>query len=130
MEIKRVVLGQDISMRADLIGDDLTVCCFGGHTAHIGAVSIAMPYVTGTGIRSASVSTVVVPSHREDEMSRQLAGQFCKAIGRTVSVICGIHYDNIRKEDISVIESEVRTLAQELLTKICQVNCSGLRLKC
>jgi hypothetical protein len=54
-----------------------------------------------------------LPGHREDEIASRMAGTLAEALNCAVCVSAGIHFDNITREEIAVVE----TLADELTEK-------------
>jgi len=114
MEISRIIEGRGITISAKYIGEDLNILCCGGDRAHIGAVSLATSCHRGHKTQ-ASVSTITVLAHRDDELSCVLAERFCKALGCTVLVACGIHYDQISPEQIQTVVKETLCMGGEIL---------------
>lgn len=115
--VTRLVNGREITVEAFIVGADIQVLCFGGDKPHIGAVSLAEPYESD-GAGHASVSTITALSHREDILSRQLAAAISKKLGARVAVSCGIHYDNITRELISLVIEEVTDMGEELASML------------
>ncbi|BFH13620.1 hypothetical protein WJ0W_004000 [Paenibacillus melissococcoides] len=89
--------GEDIRVEAIRQGRDWLFLLSGGD-AHIGAVS--------TSWKEAGqwkVTTHAVPGHREDELAAAMALRASEALGTTVTVAAGIHYDQLRKEHIALV---------------------------
>ena len=84
----------DIELSATVVGRDLLLLITGG-LRHIGASSTA--YVDGDRIE---VLTSAVPNHKEHTLTETIAMRVAEATRRTVTVVMGIHYDNLSKEDI------------------------------
>ncbi|WP_432735000.1 hypothetical protein [Maridesulfovibrio sp. FT414] len=100
------------------MGRDLCVSLFGGDTPHIGAVALAVPH---SGIKDrakadATVSLLAVTGHREDGLAREMAYGLATHFNCTVSVSCGIHLDNARKDEISDILKASDALLKEALS--------------
>ncbi|WP_433946633.1 hypothetical protein [Paenibacillus sp. SN-8-1] len=85
----------DISLEFHEIGRDILLIITGGD-AHIGAVSTAYP----SGKFSPEVHTAEVPGHKESLLSSDFALRASKWLNRTVTVVIGIHYDNLSSEQI------------------------------
>ena len=94
-----------VTLRAVEIGDDLLVTITGGK-AHIGATAFG---TNAGGLASSSVITT--PGHRDDRVAKTAAEKLAKALKKNVTVVAGIHYDQITKEEIA----EVLRLCDELV---------------
>ncbi|MNH77442.1 hypothetical protein D3C87_316860 [compost metagenome] len=88
----------DIRLEFREIGRDILLIITGGH-AHIGAVSTAYP----SQRYSAEVHTAAVPGHKESLLSADFALRASKWLNRTVTVVMGIHYDNLSSEQIECV---------------------------
>ena len=107
-----------IYLDAKLIGRDLLVSIFGGDEHHIGGVSIAN--VTESHYRDAStvsVSTLTFPGHKDYVLSGSVSETLCKALGTSVVVTVGIHYDEASTEEIQEIIRVVQELTAELVER-------------
>lgn len=103
----------DILLTETEVGRDILLLITGG-VRHIGAASTAYP--EGEGI---AVQTSAVPGHKEHTISDKIAVKVAGALKRTVTVVMGIHYDNLTMEQISqVVESVDGRVEQYLREKI------------
>lgn len=84
----------DIELAASVVGRDLLLLITGGDR-HIGATSTA--YLNGDNIE---VLTSAVPHHKEHTISESIAVKVAESLRRTVTVVMGIHYDDLSKEGI------------------------------
>lgn len=100
-----------LQMRTEWSGKDLLVTLTGGDI-HIGAVALA----DKTGVK-----TLQRQNHREGEIVADLASTLANVFGCGVVVVCGIHYDNINKEEIA----EVLRLATELRDDLIKLEQNG-----
>ncbi|GAJ03892.1 unnamed protein product, partial [marine sediment metagenome] len=82
----------DIELTAVTVGRDLLLLITGG-VRHIGAASTAYP--DGDTV---TAMTTAVPHHKEHTISEAIALKTASALNRTVTVVMGIHYDNLSKE--------------------------------
>ncbi|WNS45030.1 hypothetical protein [Paenibacillus sp. MMS20-IR301] len=87
----------DIELSEIAVGRDLLLLITGG-VRHIGAASTA--YMDG---ETARVMTSAVPHHKEHTISEAIALEVAAALNRTVTVVMGIHYDNLSKEGIAEV---------------------------
>jgi gallate decarboxylase subunit D len=102
---------EDIELSPIAVGRDLLLLITGG-VRHIGAASTA--YVDGDNI---SVSTSAVPHHKEHTISEAIALKVAAALGKTVTVVMGIHYDDLSKEDITKVVEIVNSKVDQYLTQ-------------
>lgn len=81
-----------IELHVEYMNCDIAVYCrqldygyeiriFGGHRSHVGSVTV----VDGQG----ALQTITLPGHKEDIITRQ-----------PVSVLAGVHYDDLKKEQL------------------------------
>ncbi|MGE7616177.1 hypothetical protein [Paenibacillus sp. NPDC101420] len=104
---------EDIELTAMPVGRDLLLVISGG-VRHIGAASTA--YLNGERVE---VQTSAVPNHKEHSISEDIAIRVAEALNRTVTVVMGIHYDDLTKEGIKeVVEivnnKVIQYLAQQM----------------
>lgn len=77
---------------------------------HVGAISHMEPGV--------ELQTIQFPTHKDAVVSDFFAQSLCEKMGCAVTVCCGIHYDDITKEQISQIVDCTKKIYDELLEKI------------
>lgn len=84
-----------IELWARLCGNDLQVTICGGTGYHIGASALASPVSEyhGRPAKSATVSSICLPGHKDDEIARSAAKYLSAMLERTVQVTAGIHID-------------------------------------
>jgi gallate decarboxylase subunit D len=100
---------EDIKLEAIPVGRDLLLLITGG-VSHIGAASTAYPSGEGT-----EAVTSAVPGHKEHTLSEEYARRASAALGRTVTVVMGIHYDNLSKEEIKEISKRTTEMLDHYL---------------
>lgn len=105
----------DITLVEVPVGRDTLLIITGG-VAHIGAVATA--YVGPDGIE---VQTSRVPAHEEHRIVEKCARKAAAALGRTVTVAAGIHYDDITKEQIMAVVVSVDKVMDEYLQRVLNV---------
>lgn len=110
------VNGYEIRAEAVLSGNDLTVIVKGGSRPHIGSVSIAVPRksMLNDGDMSATVSTINLPGHKDNEIGDMFAKGIAIATGSTCVVTCGIHIDNITKDEIDSVLAASKQLLDRM----------------
>ncbi len=82
-----------IKFKSLQIGDDYLIIITGGD-AHIGAISL---------YEKNSFLTIKKVSHMDDVVTKMVAKKIYKKLNKDVTVLCGIHFDNITKNKISKI---------------------------
>lgn len=100
---------EDIRLQPVLLGCDHLLVISGGE-AHIGAASTAF-YKDG----EVQVETVSVPGHKENVLTHGMAKQAAEELKATVTVVMGIHYDGLKREEIEQISSIALELLQQYL---------------
>lgn len=99
----------DIRVERQETGKDTLLVVTGG-AAHIGAVSTA--YREDGEYK---VNTAVVPGHKEHVISEPAALHAARLLERTVTVVMGIHYDGITREQIGEVGDVVSSLIDKVL---------------
>lgn len=111
-----------LTLTAQRLGLDLSVCLFGGDVPHIGAVAVAQPRpsLRNAEENSASCSVITLTGHKEDEPARATALFLAQKLNVAVTVACGIHLHDITLEEIREVMRLCGTLAvrcaDEILT--------------
>jgi len=110
----------DIEAEALRIGDDYLVAIWGGEKPHIGAVAAAQPRpsLANPEANSATASVICFPAHKEFEIARVVSEELAATLGASVVVTAGIHWDNIGKEGIGKVLSNVKILTDLILERI------------
>lgn len=89
-----------IQLVAFLCGRDLSVTITGGESPHIGAVCLAQFEEERA---SATVSTICVYGHRDDQIAMACAKKISSKRRCTVTVSVGIHIDRATSEEIKIL---------------------------
>lgn len=93
--------GDDLSIQVLRIGRDWMFSIVGGEP-HIGAVSTASKNEGEWKVETASV-----PDHKEHVLTGPMALQAAQCLKTTVTVVAGIHYDNLTAADIDIVVDKV-----------------------
>lgn len=104
--LEEIVMNEKITVCARRLDEGMHVLITGGEKSHIGAISYAYP--------DHPVSTIQFPGHKDGIVSEQWARELYQLLGETVCVECGIHYDNLKKDEIE----EVVKVCKEMLSKL------------
>ena len=100
---------------AVLCGADVQCTFTGGTRPHVGAVSLA---VYEPERHSATVSTLCVYTHRDDQLSAACAKSLSTALRCTAAVSVGIHLDNASHEDLQSLCENFEACRERLLLEI------------
>ncbi len=121
----------DLSAGVSLIGKDLMVVIWGGEKPHIGAVAMAQPRpsLKDPKVTSATASVFCYVGHKEDELSKAAAEILAATLNTNVVVAAGIHWDNIKPEDIQRIIDNSKILVDQILNRIPKEFPSLLQIK-
>jgi len=109
-----------LRMRALPMGKDLCVTISGGDLEHIGAVALGVPHpsLIDPDKTSATVSSLAIPAHKEDELARAVAKKIASALHATVCVSCGIHLDDAKAQEIEDIVASVMEMTEKMIHKL------------
>lgn len=94
------------------IGRDKLLIIKGGE-AHIGATSTA--YVIQHNPIQVEVETTSVPGHKEYLLTEKTARKCAEQLHQTVTVIMGIHFDDLQPHDIEEIVSLTDSMVNSFL---------------
>ena len=97
------------------LGPDLLVAVWGGTHPHIGAVALALPRPSLRDKKktSATSSVLTLLGHKEDETAKMISEALAAALKKNVVVTAGIHWDNLKAEEIQSDCSFNRAVDQE-----------------
>ena len=105
-----------VSCQAISMGQDYTICVWGGDTPHVGSVvmSVARPSLTGegTGVTSSVINGM---GHKDEYVARKFAEAAAVKYNCTAVCTCGIHIDNISKEQLQNVADTCDRLLARLL---------------
>ncbi len=110
MEFTREVLSYPVRAELTRMGGDWLVSITGGCAPHIGSVSTA--YFEDGELRQ---STLLLPHHRDDVVGDMFARALAERLAATVTVACGIHYDEPGKAGILEIVECTKQLLGDIL---------------
>ena len=112
----------DYVVKAEVVrvGDDVLVRIWGGEKPHIGAVAAALPRpsLADASRTSATTSVLAFPGHKEDLVARDAAKRLASALGNTVVVTAGIHWDDLSAEGIKAVQSHCGEIVTMLIERL------------
>jgi hypothetical protein len=108
------------SIRCELCrcGDDISLAVSGGDRPHIGAVALAAPRpsLSDETKLSATVSSICVTGHKDDELARNAANKLAAKYNCVVVVSVGLHIDNASSDDIGHLYENFLRLMEQVYT--------------
>lgn len=104
-----------ITGEAVFCGEDVNFSFTGGTHPHIGAVSLA---VYEPARDSATVSTIAVYTHRDDQLAARCAKAASASLKCTVTVTVGIHIDHAAAQELELLSGNFDACCRLLLQKI------------
>lgn len=104
----------DITITELRAGADRVLLITGG-AAHIGASSTA--YAAEGTVRG---DTSAVPGHKEHTLSADFARRAAEALQATVTVVMGIHYDDLTPEQLGRVIQAAESKFSEYLSANCE----------
>ena len=110
----------EVRLSGRWIGADLHLAIFGGDRPHIGAVALSAshPSLKNPEQEDVTTSVIAVTGHKEDLLARNAAQRIASASRRTTCVSCGIHLDEISKEEIRLVQALVEDLVDDFLHRL------------
>lgn len=122
MIVKACVNGVTLTAELISLGEDLCVAVTGGDRPHLGCAALALPHpgITGPSIPSATVSTLNLPGHRDDQLANRMAKALSAALSHPVAVLCGVHFDRFSQQVLSEAEQAADVLCNEILRLLAQ----------
>lgn len=105
----------EIAAYVDMAGEDVLVLLTGGRP-HIGAVGIAQ---VRSSLRdpqetSSTGSVFTLLGHKEDFIAKKMAEDLSKKLRRNVVVVAGMHWDDLREQDIHSVIRLCRKIEEEI----------------
>ena len=109
-----------VEARAVRIGADILVYIWGGDRPHIGAVAAAQPRpsLADENRTSATCSVLTYLGHKEDEVVKMVSEHLSAALDTHVVVTAGIHWDELKQNEIGVIGSRIEEITRLLAVKL------------
>lgn len=122
MIVKACVNGVTLTAELVSLGEDLCVAVTGGDRPHLGCAALALPHpgITDPVIPSATVSTLNLPGHRDDQLANRMAKTLSAALSHPVAVLCGVHFDQFSPQVLSEAEQAADVLCNEILRLLAQ----------
>lgn len=101
------------------VGPDLLVSVRGGTHPHIGAVALALPRPSLQNRKktSATSSVLTLLGHKEDVTAKMVSEALAAALKQNVVVTAGIHWDNLKPEEIGAINELTKKLIGKIIAK-------------
>jgi len=101
------------------IGQDFLVAIWGGRP-HIGAIALAQPRpsLKDQSVQSATASVFCLVGHKDDIVAKEAAEKISSELNTNVTVMAGIHFDDIDEEGIKVVIENSRQLVTMIIEEI------------
>lgn len=101
------------------LGQDFLVAVWGGTHPHIGAVALAVPRPSLRDRKktSATSSVLTLMGHKEDVTAKMISEALAATLKRNVVVTVGIHWDNLKVEEIQRIVDLTERLTLKIIEK-------------
>lgn len=109
IQINRIFNRIELNLAAIEMGKDLCIILTGGEV-HLGSVTV--------GAKGINNETFLVKDHKEYIITEMLAEILKKEYPGSFVICCGIHIDNITKEEISDISNISCQMTEKLCSKL------------
>lgn len=113
IKIERYYKNINIKLEAIFVGDDLCAVVTGGDKPHVGAISV---YSKEEGIK-----TISLKNHKDYIIGEIFINSIKDSFNGNISVSCGIHIDNISKEQIEDVYECCNKIFQESKVELYKV---------
>ncbi len=102
------------------LGKDLLISIWGGTQPHIGAVGMAAPRPSLKNPKrwSATSSNFTFLNHKEDLLVKKLSEKIASRSQGHVVVTAGLHWDNLSRREIILIERLTPKIGELILKKL------------
>ena len=110
IKIERCYKNINIKLEAIFVGDDLCAVVTGGDKPHVGAISV---YSKEEGIQ-----TISLKNHKDYIIGELFINSIKEEFSGNISVSCGIHVDNIKKDQIRDIYKICNNIFEEFKLQI------------
>ncbi len=107
--VTRTLMDEPLTADLLILPAGVEVNLFGGCLPHIGAVSIVDP--------EGKLTTTQFPTHKDGVVSAKWARAIADAGHLPVTVVAGIHYDNLTQEGIAAVVQATDEMLQEALAR-------------
>ena len=117
----RVTRGRfSIQAQVQEMGRDVLVSLWGGDRPHIGAVGMATPRPSLKDPKkwSATSSNFTYVGHKEDSVVKMISEKLASRLRTNIVVVAGIHWDNIKPEEIEIIQDLTHKLGEQVLNRL------------
>ena len=125
--VRRRLGPHELWASATAAGEDLIVVVGGGERPHVGCVALAQPRpsTSGGGRRSATVSVLAIPPHKEGALASEMAARLARELEVVVVVSAGVHTDRLGPDGIRAFEELARRVTDALLARLAPVHAGG-----
>lgn len=111
---KFTVTKENLSVDMNLIplDDDLCVIISSQTYRHIGCVTLSVPRpsLKDKNKISATTSILNMIGHKDDEVAKYISNELAAKLNKNVTVVCGIHFENISPNQIKTVQSIIAEL--------------------
>lgn len=104
--LEACLMGYPIRCVATWLDQGVHVLLTGGSRTHVGAISVCQP--------GQAPETRVFSGHKDHFVSEPWAKRLSERFSAPACVVCGIHYDNVSKDQIAEILACTDKMLQEL----------------
>ncbi len=124
MDVIKIVVDENTRYKMELIAikcnNDYSITICGGEKYHVGAVAVASPHesIADDSKISATVSSVCLPKHKDDEIARIVAKKISSTFNCNVSVSAGVHINNATSDELQILLNNANKLCEKFIATV------------
>lgn len=99
-----------ISVHCQQLDYGYEVRIFGGQCSHVGSVTVSDEQGT--------LQTITLPGHKENIITEQWASEIQEIVKQPVTVMAGVHYDDLKKEQLQEVIQLLNKLLADCKAKL------------
>ena len=108
--VSQSILQHDITATVEKLDYGLQVSIFGGQQSHIGAVTVVD--------EQGKLQTTTLSGHKEGRISEDWAAELYAKTQEPVSVVAGVHYDNLNETQLLQVIQTLTDMKKDVLQSI------------
>ena len=98
-----------VRLESHNVGKDMLIVITGGEEEHIGSATLIE--------ERGHLQTMIKKGHKDHVISEKMANIIYDTIGKDLLVVCGIHIDDVTKEEIDILVDNAQACVDRFISK-------------